>query len=653
MRLGVRALLIIAQLTVDEKTVQRRWFPHTVELFDEERHKLETWRTDATDDWSTDRRPKHDVAKINKMETEYEETSIQKLKRSYRLTMEVPLLLVMFGHNLSGGITTNILLYTACINTLNYTEHECELLLASGPKSNETMVIENEAQQHISIIMMIHSLSVALVPAVLSLFLGAWSDKYGRKPLVAWPLLVSASSGGPRPPPSLHSLLHQIFCSYQRGRQRTGDSSGVANFYGRCISLLEAGILTGTIFGTLSSPYLLDLIGGVSSLAIVAVGYTFGYVFTVLWIPESIQVTEKGSLSSLFDVSLAKDMVKSCIKKRPNKGRRIFVLLTLCTFFVPYTSGLDYLYTRNKLQWSLETFSIFVVATTLLSVVGLVVGVGVLQKKLKINDVWLTMLSCASSIVDYTIKTFATATWHMYFGASISLFRGLAQPIIRSMLSKLMPTEDMAKIFSLLSMSNVAVPMVVAVIFNPLYYATLNDFPGAIYVVCVGMYVMMIVLLCFARHYMQKYPCEPENVATYKANSCKEHVPADLAAAWKWAGSTDEIPHSYRIQTLAVAFRPALPSAVGCFPSSSGFSVGCYTRTDGECFFFVVLPVRKNREGGEKPIMGRPCARAHGCVRLSRTKNLLNNLCLQWRKQNAVTPTSQTRPFRHGDAVGV
>ncbi|GBP97587.1 hypothetical protein EVAR_65919_1, partial [Eumeta japonica] len=41
-RLGVRALLIIARLTVDEKTVQRRWFLSSVELFNEEQHRLET-----------------------------------------------------------------------------------------------------------------------------------------------------------------------------------------------------------------------------------------------------------------------------------------------------------------------------------------------------------------------------------------------------------------------------------------------------------------------------------------------------------------------------------------------------------------------------------------------------------------------------------
>ncbi|GBP32428.1 hypothetical protein EVAR_81235_1 [Eumeta japonica] len=55
LRLGVRALLIIARLAVDEKTVQRRLFPRTVELFNEERYRLETWRTGAAYHRSTGR----------------------------------------------------------------------------------------------------------------------------------------------------------------------------------------------------------------------------------------------------------------------------------------------------------------------------------------------------------------------------------------------------------------------------------------------------------------------------------------------------------------------------------------------------------------------------------------------------------------------
>ncbi|GBP55016.1 hypothetical protein EVAR_34491_1 [Eumeta japonica] len=63
--------------------------------------------------------------------------------------------------------------------------------------------------------------------------------------------------------------------------------------------------------------------------------------------------------------------------------------------------------------------------------------------------------------------------------------------------------------------------------------------------------------------------------------------------------------------------------------------------TEGKRTRAGFLFVRKGGEGGEKPIMGRPCARAHGCVRLSRTKNLLNNLYLLCRKPMALTPSSK------------
>ncbi|GBP94470.1 hypothetical protein EVAR_67182_1 [Eumeta japonica] len=64
LRLGVRALLIIVRLIVDKKTVQRRWFPRTVELFDKERHRLETWRTGAANHRSTDRGQENSAAAL-------------------------------------------------------------------------------------------------------------------------------------------------------------------------------------------------------------------------------------------------------------------------------------------------------------------------------------------------------------------------------------------------------------------------------------------------------------------------------------------------------------------------------------------------------------------------------------------------------------
>ncbi|GBP93834.1 hypothetical protein EVAR_91973_1 [Eumeta japonica] len=48
-------VLTTDRVLLDGKTVLQCWFPRTVELFDEERHRLETWRTGAAYHRSTDR----------------------------------------------------------------------------------------------------------------------------------------------------------------------------------------------------------------------------------------------------------------------------------------------------------------------------------------------------------------------------------------------------------------------------------------------------------------------------------------------------------------------------------------------------------------------------------------------------------------------
>ncbi|GBP46151.1 hypothetical protein EVAR_26597_1 [Eumeta japonica] len=48
-------VLTTDRVLVDIKTLLQFWFPRTVELFDEEQHRLETWRTGAANHRSTDR----------------------------------------------------------------------------------------------------------------------------------------------------------------------------------------------------------------------------------------------------------------------------------------------------------------------------------------------------------------------------------------------------------------------------------------------------------------------------------------------------------------------------------------------------------------------------------------------------------------------
>ncbi|GBP07925.1 hypothetical protein EVAR_78079_1 [Eumeta japonica] len=411
------------------------------------------------------------------------------------------------------NVVTNILLYRTCLHVLNYPDSQCSELLYPGERSNETMELEAEVQQYLSMVTMMHSVSGAVVPTILSLFLGAWSDKYGRKPLIMWPLLgmsltsyllvgFAALNGlGP-----WWYLLTVIPFSFSGGYSAlfTGSFCYMADISTEKdrsfrISLMEAGLLFGTVIGTLASPYLVRVLGNVPLLIVVASAYTLAFVYVLFSIKESVKKATQGSIRSLFDFALIKDLVRTCVKKRPNKRRRILFLLTICcALSVTFTASLDYLYTRNKLQWSLDIYAIYAVVNTLTAVIGLILGVTVLQKLLKVNDIWLTMLSYVSSVADNVIRAFAVVSWHMYLATSVSLFRGLAQPILRSILSKILPVEDLAKIFTLQSVLNVTLPMLAPLVFNPLYSATLTVFPGSIYIVCAGINIATIFVLSFA-----------------------------------------------------------------------------------------------------------------------------------------------------------
>lgn len=73
------------------------------------------------------------------------------------------------------------------MHALNHTESECSVFLSLN-KNNETEQLEKEVQQYATFVNTVKSVIEAVAPALLSMFLGVWSDTHGRKPLIVWPL---------------------------------------------------------------------------------------------------------------------------------------------------------------------------------------------------------------------------------------------------------------------------------------------------------------------------------------------------------------------------------------------------------------------------------------------------------------------------------
>ncbi|CAH2042468.1 unnamed protein product, partial [Iphiclides podalirius] len=88
---------------------------------------------------------------------------------------------------MAGASISNIIFYRTCVHSLNHTKEECKDFL-SPIRSNATRMLEEDVQKYATFVLTVKSVMESVTPAILSMFLGVWSDTYGRKPLIVWPI---------------------------------------------------------------------------------------------------------------------------------------------------------------------------------------------------------------------------------------------------------------------------------------------------------------------------------------------------------------------------------------------------------------------------------------------------------------------------------
>lgn len=83
----------------------------------------------------------------------------------------------------AGTILIDLIVYRTCVSTLKLNDTECSIL-HSNSSSEEALRINSMAQPYAALIIMSKSFMESISPSFLLLFLGPWSDKYGRKPVM-------------------------------------------------------------------------------------------------------------------------------------------------------------------------------------------------------------------------------------------------------------------------------------------------------------------------------------------------------------------------------------------------------------------------------------------------------------------------------------
>ncbi|XP_013112907.2 proton-coupled folate transporter [Stomoxys calcitrans] len=430
--------------------------------------------------------------------------------------LEPPVFLVFLAMYLSGTVYQNQLLYQTCIFVFNYNETQCEPLLGVERETEEVKRIETQVQPYVARILMARSLLESIIPAIVSLFIGPWSDKFGRRPIVLttftgylcgsiilttlsfiatktivspWVFLLSSVpsvlSGG------TCALITGIYCYI----------SDVAKARARALRMVlnEASLCAGMMIGNVASGYLYAATNAVTVFAISSGLMLLSLIYVYIFVVESLHpdLIHSGSkLREFFRFDLVKDLVQTCIKRRPNFDRAIIWLtmmaLTVAIFTMEGDSNVTYLYVRKQFEWTLKDFSMFNAARIIVQIFGSVLGMFILRKLLKFSIISMTMISLASCVLESTVRATAIYWWELYVGLTLGFMRGIMGPMARAILSHVAPSTEVGKIFALTTSLESLSPLIAAPLYTSVYNATLEFYPGLFNFISAGLY-----LLCF------------------------------------------------------------------------------------------------------------------------------------------------------------
>ncbi|KAG5676219.1 hypothetical protein PVAND_006068 [Polypedilum vanderplanki] len=167
-------------------------------------------------------------------------------------------------------------------------------------------------------------------------------------------------------------------------------------------------------------------------------------------------VKSKNACLEFFDPQLATYCIRSFLKKRENGLRTIIILFMLMHFVMNgITQGETqnlFLYGRAKLGWDVDKYVYYNVFTIIAGLIGTSIAVGLLSKILKVADIFLVLISTAMSLICRGVYVFASSTVMFFSGTAIDFMYSVKLLGVRSIISKIVPTDDLSTMFALMGL---------------------------------------------------------------------------------------------------------------------------------------------------------------------------------------------------------
>jgi len=385
---------------------------------------------------------------------------------------------------------------------------------------------DDDIQRYVTNLSMCASLIENIPSVLIVLFLGPWSDRNGRKlsmmfPLIglvlatltyvlnywfeSWPaeylLFASVPIGLSGGSAALFMSINSYIADVSTAETRTSR-----------ISLLYGFITVSLPVSMFSSIYIYTYGGYIAiwgtSLGLAAIAFIY-LSFFVTDTRSSLKEKDEGALQDRSGRSAAAALDGSAIEnlwkcftvtfqKRTGYKRASMCLLLVAMSLYVFSSvpgTVSYLYVRRMFDWDQPEYALFTTIVSIITVLGSFLLLPLLSSYFKVRDSVVGMIAIGGNIFAYIFQGFAVAPHMFYIGSTGFVLSTAIGVVIRSMLSKTVPANELSHVYSVLAAFESIVPLMSSPAFSLLYESTLAAFPGCIYLFASGVLSVALILI--------------------------------------------------------------------------------------------------------------------------------------------------------------
>lgn len=423
---------------------------------------------------------------------------IQKLFYTFGLITVEPLALCLFiGETVIKLTNQNMYTEKACLVELKYNQSICDALINRDNTSAYTEEQEQNVKNVIATYKTYKMIFSGLVPFIMVILLGAWSDRTGRKkPLLILPFISD-----------IVACIGYILCTFfltELGisylvASEVGPISICGGFQLMYIALFSyVGVISSTetrttrigmvsvtarismTMGTFLPGVFQKLIGFYGVYTMCLALYIVGLFYAILVVKEvplndqdGVKESYRKRVGDFFNLVNFKNAFAVVFKKRSNNNRAKLIALLMASVlnYGTYIGEEEQLYqfVQSRFNMNAEGYSLYYTIFTLLNTAGTITAVVLFSKSLGCNDASLGILCTISKMLGCIIQIFSTNIFWFYIGAIVQIFAWLILVITRSMASKFCNPNEISQVNAVVGVMDALSPLIIGVFYPMLF----------------------------------------------------------------------------------------------------------------------------------------------------------------------------------------